>query len=99
MGFRPFSVFGVAFGGTVSGTLSPDASGDYHATGWLAGREYWVGGVVSHYIYWDPVGENWNISVILGDQGTAHWYRDDPSPYGLYVAGGTATGEATFAAS
>lgn len=97
MGFSPFCSFGVKFAGCLSGTLSPDATGDYRVAGWYNGREYWVDSTDTYYIWWDPEGPVWFITTVLGVEGNDNWSRSFDSPYGEYLPEGTYTGNATFA--
>lgn len=81
---------------SVTGTLSPDATGSYVEYGDYNGNRYIRRIDGGYFIWWDDT-DTWTLSVLLGVQGTAYWTRVDPSIEGVYVAQGTATGVPTVA--
>lgn len=93
---RPFCNWGIAHAHTVTGTLSPDATGSFTTQGWYNGKGYSVRADDGYYIWWDGT-DTWTISTVLGTVGTDYWTRTDPNINGVYSPGGTATGDATVA--
>lgn len=81
---------------SVTGTLSPDATGSYLEYGDYNGKRYQRRLDGSYFIWWDNVSA-WKISAILGVVGASHWLRIDPNIEGDYTPQGTATGTATVA--
>lgn len=81
---------------TVTGTLSPDATGSYTEFGDFNGKRFYRHSTGGFFIWWDGV-DTWAISVLLGVEGAAYWDRVDPAVTGAYVAQGTATGIPTVA--
>lgn len=76
---------------TVSGTLSPDATGDYLYTAINDSKPYYR--LSSTYVlWWGSSDSYWFISTILGTPGSNYWYRDDPSPLGTFLPVGSNTG-------
>lgn len=85
------------FTGCLSGTLSPDASGDYAYAGMHGGKPYFYGGVVSHYIWFEDAETAYVIGTVLGVMGANHWLGDQAGIVGTYSAQGVNTGVATYA--
>lgn len=78
----------------VSGTLSPDATGDYLYTAINDSKPYYK--LSSSYVlWWDSSDSYWFISAILGTPGSAYWYRDNASPIGTFTPQGSASGTPT----
>lgn len=90
----------------VSGTLTPDATGNYFAAGIYEGETYYEredSAFVLWFQYVDP-GPFWiwNISQVLGVELPLWWTKIDFAPAlppGDYVPEGTATGTATVSAA
>jgi len=81
----------------VTGTLSPDAAGDYSTRAIYGSKAYSQRKADDSYsIWWDGI-DSWIISAVLGTEGADYWTRTDPNIIGVYTAGGTATREATVA--
>ena len=76
---------------TVSGTITPDATGNYFYGGIHNTKAYYTNGV--YYIYWDGIVQ-WLISNALNDSPTdlLSFFRLDSSIVGEYVAESEATG-------
>jgi len=81
----------------VSGTISPDSTGDYDTLGWSNGKGYCRHLTESFYLWWDGI-DSWVISAALGETGANYHKRTDPSIIGVYGPVGEATGDATVAA-
>lgn len=80
---------------TVTGTLSPNATGDYLYTAINDSKPYYR--LSSSYVlWWGSSDSYWFISTVLGTPGAAYWYRDNASPIGTFTPQGTATGTATI---
>ena len=80
---------------SVSGILDPDSTGTYLPIGLFAGKPSYEREDGAWHLWWAiPVGQ-WIISMDLGMAEGFLWYREDPDIEGLYLPGGTATGEAT----
>lgn len=80
---------------TVSGTLTPDATGDYYPSGTYKGNIVYTNGT---YYVWSDMSE-WIISTAVGGVQTNFWANSDPSGVtsGTYSPYGTYTGDATIA--
>jgi len=78
----------------VTGTLDPDATGNYVDAGEFNGKRSYELTPDGWFIWWDTEGW-WTISVTRGLVGFSFWTREDPEIQGLYSPGGTATGDAT----
>lgn len=80
----------------VTGTLTPDATGNYFETGTYDGQPYYKHEDLDYWIWWyDP--SMWIISDVLGGESGFYWYKTAQPITGYYTAGGTATGTATIA--
>lgn len=79
---------------TVSGPLSPDATGEYRCCGIHNTYPYFF-----HSPYYlssnTPVGPYWIISTTLGSSGSDGWERDYVTPLGEFTPYGSASGTAT----
>lgn len=93
---RPFCSWGVAFKHNVSGTITPDSTGDFDTLGVYNGKDYCKHKTESFYIWWDDT-DSWIISAVLGTTGADYHKRTDPSIIGVYGPQGSATGDATVA--
>jgi len=82
----------------VTGTLDPDATGNYLYTGTYKGKPYYRREDGAYFIWWYSTSSYWIISAAVGVLGTAYWYKT-LSEAGEYTAAGTATGTPTAAAS
>lgn len=78
---------------TVTGTLSPDATGTYQLSGSYNSRPYWKSSS-AWYLWWQPTGPNWVISEVLGTEGSRGWLSFGDDITQLYGPYGTATGNA-----
>ena len=77
----------------VSGSLTPDATGEYVPEGVKNGKTYYGNG--TYYIWY--IGGSWYISTTMG-QVDNYWYNDSETVDGAtYAANGTYTGTATVA--
>lgn len=77
----------------VTGSLNPDATGNYAPVGMKNGQTMYSNG--TYFIYYDGV-LNYILSATTGIQ-TNYWLSDTASITGTYSAQGTCTGEATVA--
>lgn len=93
---RPFCSWGIDFLHTVTGTLSPDATGSFTTSGTHNGDGYSKRADSGYHIWWNGT-DKWIISVVLGTTGTDYWERTDPNIIGVYSPVGGATGDATVA--
>ena len=91
---------------SVTGTLSPDSTGDYYESGIYDGKKYYQRGVDSWYIWYDSEEgeESWFISKEVGAiPDNESWYNDSdadsPSTDNPYSPHAGATGDATVTAS
>ena len=82
----------------VTGTLSPDATGNYLYAGTYRGEPYYRREDGAYYIWWYSTSSYWIISAAVGVLGTAYWYKT-LSEAGEYTLAGTATGTPTAAVS
>ena len=76
--------------------MVPDVEGTYSPIGNYMGKPYYEIAATGWFIWWDGT-DTWNISTVVGTQGTAYWTHAFPGIEGAYTIGGTATGEATVA--
>lgn len=90
-------MWGVGYDNKVTGTLTPNATCNYKATGWYNDQPYLRRIDGAYHIWWSIVDSAWFISVVLGTIGDAAWGRINPDPYGVYLPLGSATGNATLA--
>ena len=81
----------------MSGTISPDSTGNYDTLGVYNGKDYCKHVSASFYVWWDGV-DSWIISAALGVTGADYHKRTDPVINGVYGPQGAATGDATVAA-
>lgn len=79
----------------VTGTLSPDVTGDYYRYGTYGGKTLWKLNGASYYDYWDTVNDIWVIATSAG--GTSLWSLSDPAPDGVYTKDSGISGELTAA--
>jgi len=91
-----YCVSEVALSYHVTGTLAPDATGNYDVTGYFNNKVYMTSRIAGYFIWWDGV-DTWVISEVLGDKGLLSWERTFPEIIGVYGPEGTATGDATVA--
>jgi len=78
----------------VTGTLTPDVTGDWTYDSEYNGENSYVKS--TYYLWWDN-STKWYISTAKGTAGTAYWSRTSTNIEGTYTNGGTATGTATVA--
>lgn len=100
MGLYPGAISGTTYYNTVTvtGTLSPNATGTYTAAGMYGGLPYYYGGVVPHYIYKVIGYTAWVIRPTLGSGNSNYWQRNEATWVGDYPElHGTDTGTATVA--
>lgn len=81
----------------VTGTLVPDATGDYYLGGVLNGKNYYRRLDNAWFIWWDGLN-TWAITKVLGATPLDYWTRTDPLIVGAYTNNPEATGTATVAA-
>ena len=93
---RPFCNWGIDFRHTVTGELSPNATGDYDTAGVCGTKNYGYRPSPNFYLWYDPPFDNWLISAVLGVPGNQYW-TSDAGIIGTYSPGGIATGVATVA--
>jgi len=78
----------------ISGTLSPDVTGNYSVVGNYGGKFLYKLSTADWFIWWqDPF--NWILSNSVGATGAAWWVGDGVPVTGLMTPFGTATGVAT----
>lgn len=79
----------------MAGDPNPDATGNYRYAGQYQGSYAYRREDGGWYIWHDPTGPNWQISVLLGDVGANAWENDGlriDNPYSpLGGAAGTPT--------
>jgi hypothetical protein len=80
----------------VTGTLSPDATGDYTLAGIYNSKPYWKR-TTAYHIWWDDPNGCWVISVLLGTPGSAYWNNDTGNVIATYDPVDAATGQASTA--
>ena len=80
---------------SVTGTLSPDATGTYEYAQDYNGKGAYARTANPWYLFWHTGLGIWYLDAALGDIEQPNWYRNDPSPEGVYTPVGTATGTAT----
>lgn len=81
----------------MSGTLSPDATGNFYTAGLYNGRGYARRADGAYFLWWDGV-DTWTISAVLGTPGADYWEEVAVSPVSAaYDPLGTATGVAAVA--
>ncbi len=78
----------------VTGTLSPDVTGDYLPDGIYNGKMSYSHAVGVFFIWWNGIA-TWYISGIKGGMPGPHWCRTAPTIEGQYGPLGGATGIAT----
>jgi len=81
---------------TVSGTLSPDVTGNYIRVPEYNGKPSYMLAAGGWYIWWDNV-DSWKISTVQGTEGTNFWTRTSVDIVGVYSPTLPATGDATVA--
>ncbi len=88
----------------VTGTITPDATGNYFDAGVMNGQPYYSRDDLAYHIWYHfqmPPGLHfWEIDTVLGGTGPARWYKATgpfESAAGPYLPAGTATGTATVA--
>lgn len=86
----------VDFGLSVSGTLSPDWSGDYAHQGTHDTKDYFKEPASAQYIWWDTGTALWYLSDSLGVVPTDGWSKSGADPDGSYAPMGSNTGTATI---
>jgi hypothetical protein len=78
------------FGLVVTGTTSPDATGEYVDSGTNDGKPYYQKG--ADYNWWNTANAKWYISGTVGSVPTDGFELSNADPEGTYTAIGTATG-------
>jgi hypothetical protein len=78
----------------VTGTLSPDETGNFVQEGTYGGQNYYRHLTKDWYLWWNELGA-WMISHVMGEAGTSYWYRESETIEGEYTPQGSATGVAT----
>jgi hypothetical protein len=80
-------------GYTVTGSITPNATGNYFYGGTYSGYNYYRREDGAWYIWYNIYGgPNWALSHTLGSQGPYYWYSEDKT--GSYINDGEATGTA-----
>ncbi|MFA5163817.1 MAG: hypothetical protein WC441_04870 [Patescibacteria group bacterium] len=82
----------------VTGSLTPDATGNYYYTGIVNGKPYYRRGIDSWFIWRSEVNNTWWITTTLASISGYRWTRVNTEIVGSYVAEGGATGTATVTA-
>lgn len=87
---------------TVTGTVTPDCTGDYTDAGEYNGQRYYTcTNEAGTWYLWFLASKDelrWSISVTLGETLPATWMKvGSLSPIGIYVAGEPYSGAATVA--
>ncbi len=92
----PAVVTGVLYKLNVAGTLDPDMTGDYVATGTLAEKTYYQKISGDYFIWWNDDDSSWYMTPILGAAGALGHFTKAADPVtGEYVAVLPATGTPT----
>lgn len=80
----------------VTGTITPDATGNYWTAGIHEGKPYYKRLDEEWFLWYDGT-INWFISKTVGEFGTSWWYKEfyPETPVGDYEPNGGATGIAT----
>jgi hypothetical protein len=78
----------------VTGTLSPDAAGNYMAESGYKEKFTYVSPERAFFLWWDGI-DSWIISDSIGWKEGPYWLRTDPAIIGVYAPQGGATGIAT----
>ena len=81
----------------VSGTLEPDAAGDYYYGGEYVGEPYYRREDGAWFIWWHPGPGRWYISSTVGYTGS-YWRSPTTSILGTYMPSAAYHGTATVAA-
>jgi hypothetical protein len=81
----------------VTGTLTPDAAGNYAAESEYKNKFTYVNSGRTYFLWWDGI-DSWIISDSVGWKEGAYWSRTDPAIIGEYAPQGGAIGTATVAA-
>lgn len=79
-----------------SGTLVPDATGEYHQRGWHNGVAYYSDPTNTYFLWASLPPRDWVVSLVLGVPGTDNFYNALADPVGTYVPLGTWTGTGTM---
>jgi hypothetical protein len=77
----------------VTGSLAPDATGDYTLAGIYMSSPYFHN-PTAYYLWGDAAGGCWVISAVLGLYGASFWTLTAVQPIGSFAPGGAATGAA-----
>lgn len=80
-----------------TGTLTPDATGNYPAEGEWNDQPSYVGPDREFFIWWDGI-DSWLINDYIGRTDGIGWKRTDPAIDGEYAPYGGAVGTATVEA-
>ncbi len=88
----------------VTGTLGPDATGDYDEAGIFNGQPYYERTDAAYFIWWWPIpsppSSFWFLTNVLGNPSGTAWAKHGPmiQPVtGLYIPYANTTGDATVA--
>lgn len=83
---------------TVTGTLTPNATGNYYRRGMLNGKRWYRRTDKAFYIWWSDANR-WILSTENGEDAGARWWHVDPEIVGIYLTpNGGAIGVATVSA-
>ncbi len=92
----PALVTGTLYKLNVAGTLDPDMTGDYVASGTLAEKTYYQKISGEYFIWWNDDDTSWYITPILGAAGVlGHFTKAEDPVNGEYTAVLPATGTPT----
>lgn len=81
----------------VSGTLTPDATGDYHPLQYrINGHCVWRKAGTDWYILWEPTWNYWMVYQYASDPAL-WWFKEGGAPIGDYGVGPNVEGLATVA--
>jgi hypothetical protein len=79
----------------LTGTLSPDQTGQYDIEGQHEGKPYYKNVVTGWFLWWNPLGA-WMITEHLDEAGDSYWGRGFETIEGEYLPQGSATGIGTL---
>ena len=84
-------VYDIPYRKHVTGTITPDSTGDYHVIQIYNGNVFYKRNDGAYYIWWDGV-DSWIISTALGVTGAIYHKRSWAGAVGQYSPIGGATG-------
>jgi hypothetical protein len=79
----------------VSGSITPDATGEYHEIDYFGGKPRYRLGITSYILYWDVVVSCWFLTDHPGEEELGAWFKTDPEITGDYEPADPYEGTAT----